>query len=401
MPDAAPPSRTPSTTAVWLAGAASLAVAMGIGRFAFTPLLPLMMRDRLLDAPQGATLAAANYLGYLLGALTAARVAGDLLGLVRASLVATAILTAAVGIVDHPLAWIALRLAAGVCSAWALVGTSTWAIGELALRGQSARSALVFSGVGVGIVIAGGQVWIAADSTSASLWRALGAIAAVLTLAVAVLLRHAPRHGRAAAPPGAQVGANARGLIVCYGLFGLGYSLPVTFLPAQARALIDDPRWYGLVWPAFGLAAAVATALSTAALARWRARHVWATGQAAIALGAALPSLAPGGVAIALSALLVGSSFLIVTVVGLQEARALAPHRPAALLGRMTAAFAVGQIAGPLIVRLIGNRSWHALNAIDLTALPAAALLGASAVWLWRSDASPPRSEPSSSADPR
>ena len=44
---------------------------MGIGRFAFTPLMPLMMRDGTLSAAAGAEWAAANYGGYLVGALTA------------------------------------------------------------------------------------------------------------------------------------------------------------------------------------------------------------------------------------------------------------------------------------------------------------------------------------------
>ena len=45
---------------------------MGIGRFAFTPLLPLMVRDGALPQNAGAWLAASNYLGYLVGALMAA-----------------------------------------------------------------------------------------------------------------------------------------------------------------------------------------------------------------------------------------------------------------------------------------------------------------------------------------
>ena len=83
------------TWAVVGAAAITLAVAMGIGRFAFTPLLPLMMRDGQLDEAGGATLAAANYLGYLVGALTAGRLAARPLGLVRACLLLIALLTAA------------------------------------------------------------------------------------------------------------------------------------------------------------------------------------------------------------------------------------------------------------------------------------------------------------------
>ena len=152
-PNAVPlpiPSSRPSTLAVCLAGALTLAVAMGLGRFAFTPLLPLMMRDGLLDAAGGAGLAAVNYAGYLLGALTAARVAGQPLRLVRACLVGTTLLTAAMGWVQWPVLWLLLRFSAGICSAWAMVGISTWALGELAQRGQSRRSSQVYAGVGLG-----------------------------------------------------------------------------------------------------------------------------------------------------------------------------------------------------------------------------------------------------------
>ena len=112
----------PSTTAVVLAGALTLAAAMGIGRFAFTPLLPLMMQEGLIDATVGAELAAANYLGYLVGALTVARLAGRPLRLVQACLLAITLLTAGAGLARTEAVWVALRFAAGVASAWAMVG---------------------------------------------------------------------------------------------------------------------------------------------------------------------------------------------------------------------------------------------------------------------------------------
>ena len=58
---------------VAFAGLAALAVAMGIGRFAFTPLLPMMQDDAGVSLAQGGYLASANYLGYLAGALWAMR----------------------------------------------------------------------------------------------------------------------------------------------------------------------------------------------------------------------------------------------------------------------------------------------------------------------------------------
>ena len=55
--------------AIALAGLVALAVAMGLGRFAFTPLLPMMLNDGVVDLPTASWLASANYLGYMLGAL--------------------------------------------------------------------------------------------------------------------------------------------------------------------------------------------------------------------------------------------------------------------------------------------------------------------------------------------
>ena len=78
---ACPPSL--SITAVCAIATTALAVAMGIGRFAFTPLLPLMVRDGSLAPSAGAWLAASNYLGYLAGALTASRLGLSLPMLMR------------------------------------------------------------------------------------------------------------------------------------------------------------------------------------------------------------------------------------------------------------------------------------------------------------------------------
>src|SRR3981081_1031878 len=113
-----------------LAGLAALAVAMGIGRFAFTPLLPMMQADSGLSLAAGGWLAAANYLGYLFGALSAgffrrsARV-------IRVGLLVIAGTTLAMGITHQLAVWAALRLAAGMASAWGLGHVSAWGLAGL------------------------------------------------------------------------------------------------------------------------------------------------------------------------------------------------------------------------------------------------------------------------------
>ncbi len=403
MPTAEPtaPLTPPATWALLLAGALTLAVAMGIGRFAFTPLLPLMMRDGQLDAAGGAELAAANYLGYLVGALTAGRLAGQPLRLVRWCLPAIAVLTAAAGLVHSPLSWAVLRFGAGVGSAWALVGISVWSLTLLARRGQSGLSGLVFTGVGAGITLAGLLAWWAVAASASALWLLFGAAALLLSGLVIWLVRAAAPPADAGgvtrssppARPSNPLPAGSWPLVICYGAFGFGYILPATFLPAMARALLDDPRRFGLVWPVFGLAALASVLLTRRWVAAWPPVRVWAVCQFLMAAGVALPLLSRSGWAVALAALLVGGTFVLATVIAMQMARALAPQQPAPLLARMTAAFALGQIAGPLLVRALAPVQLHApwqpagaaaLGAIEITLACATLLLLSTAAWLWR-----------------
>src|SRR5688500_2494217 len=84
-----------SSFAVAVAGILSLAVAMGIGRFAFTPLLPPMIQAGQLDVAAGGWIAAANYAGYLAGALSAPRLRWSAVRLAATALALTVVLTAA------------------------------------------------------------------------------------------------------------------------------------------------------------------------------------------------------------------------------------------------------------------------------------------------------------------
>ncbi|MGZ5786316.1 MAG: YbfB/YjiJ family MFS transporter [Ramlibacter sp.] len=378
-----------SPLAVALAGALSLAVARGIGRVAFTPMLPLMIQDGELDLAAGGWIAAANYAGYLFGAMTASRLrlpAGRL-GVLALGL--TAGLTAAMAVPQPLVAWMALRLAAGVCSAWAFVATSVWCLGALARLGRPAWAGAVYAGVGSGIALAGLYCLggAAAGASAPALWTQLGVLAVVLALPVLAVLRKVP-------PPNTQPPAYASfgrppsrgttGLVVCYGALGFGYILPATFLPVLARSVVADPRLFGLAWPVFGLTAAAST-LAAGALMRHASRlQIWAVSHVLMGAGVLLPSLWLGGFTIALSALLVGGTFMVITMAGVQEIRARAGSDPTALVARMTTAFAAGQIAGPVASSLLLYVPGLAKTGLNVALQLAAASLLLSAVWLWR-----------------
>jgi len=378
----------PSPRLVAIAGVLALAAAMGIGRFAFTPLLPLMARAGQLDLAWGGWLAAANYAGYFAGALTAARLPLGARALALAALALTALSTAAMAVPSLPL-WLFLRFLAGAASAWVFVATSVWCLGALARAGRSELGGAVYAGVGGGIALTGLYCVGAAGAelSPGALWVHLGVLAAVLSLPVAwVLSRLAPVAANAktaAAPIATDHGAT--GLIVCYGLMGFGYILPATFLPALARSVVDDPRLFGLAWPIFGATAALSTVFAGWWMRRTSRLRVWAASQLLMGVGVLLPSLHVDGATVALSALLVGGTFMIITLAGVQEMRArAAPDAAARLVGRITAAFALGQIAGPVASALLLHTPGLAAHGLAL-ALQAGALgLLASGAWLWR-----------------
>jgi alkylhydroperoxidase family enzyme/predicted MFS family arabinose efflux permease len=390
-------SPAPSIAAACFVGISALAVAMGIGRFAFTPLLPLMVRDGSLAQDAGAWLAASNYLGYFAGALVAGRVPVTLPTLIRLSLIGTAGVTAAMGATEGLAMWIALRFTAGVLSAWTLVATSVWVLRVLSSADRTDASGIVYAGVGLGIAVVG--VFCAAvarpGTSAGALWLELGALAAIAVAIPSLLSRDqvttAPNASTPPTSPRRAVHTASRptGIVICYGLFGFGYILPATFLPALARELMDDPQMFGLAWPVFGLAAAASTVVAARYFGRANRLRVWASSHLLMAVGVILPSLWLSPATIAIAALLVGGTFMVVTMVGLQEARARAPDNPTAILGRMTAAFATGQLAGPLASAALDLLPVGHLTALGYALKFAAFGLAASAAVLWRLSKSP------------
>ena len=351
MPRDAP---EPSAARVACIGLLGLAAAMGIGRFAFTPLLPLMQAREGLTLTQGSWLAGANYLGYLLGALACAARPPQPAHAARWGLLGVAAFTlATVAIDDFVLRWL-LRLGAGVSSALVLVGVSSWALPLLAARQRADLSGWVFAGVGVGITAAGlvGLTAGLSHSEPAWAWLALGVIAAAVALfawrELQLPMAGAPTAAKMQAPP---LQRSDWVLVLCYGAFGFGYIIPATFLPAFARALIDDPRAFGAVWPVFGIAAAASTVLATRWLPAWPARSVWAASQVVMAFGVLVHALAPNLVTTVASAVCVGGTFMVATMAGIQHARQVAAERAPRLIATMTAAFALGQLIGPLTIR--------------------------------------------------
>jgi len=373
----------PGVFVIALAGLVALAVAMGIGRFAFTPILPMMVADAGLTVVAAGWLAAANYLGYFLGALTAPRLAKN--WAIRGGLLLIAVVTFAMGWTHDFVLQLVLRLLAGIASAWVLVHVSAWALAHLLRLRRGDASGIVYAGVGIGIAVAGlvcmatMQLQLPSDQT----WMLFG----ILSLVTVLLCWRPFGADRTSASQSVQGNKRERiqwdgdkwRLMACYGAFGIGYIIPATFLPNMAHRYIGNPLVFGLAWPVFGVAAALSTLIAGRWLATMNDRKLWAVSYAVMATGVVLPVLWTSLTAIMLAALFVGGTFMVVTMLGLREARRVGGAGATTFIALMTASFAIGQVVGPLLVSAIA--SWQYGFAAAL--LLAATVLVAAAITLW------------------
>lgn len=353
---------------------------MGIGRFAFTPLLPMMQADAGVSIGQGGWLATANYVGYFAGSLWAAAQRVRTGVAIRAGLLVIGLATLAMGMTETFAAWLVLRFTAGVASAWVLIHVSSWCLERLAPLGKPLLGGVVYAGVGSGIMAAGllCVALMVSGAASSAAWLILGCLA--MALAVALWPQFKQEAERAASREGRSAWTSEWvRLVVCYGAYGLGYIIPATFLPAMARDSLADPSLFGWAWPLFG-AAAIASTLAVAALPRrYGNRRIWVACHLVMALGVLGPFLLPGLPGILLASVCVGGTFVVITMVGLQEAQRIAGSQSPALIAAMTAAFAAGQIAGPALVAIWvrqGGTLAVGLAAAGAVLIASAALLG-------------------------
>jgi MFS family permease len=372
-----------SPLVISLAGLTALAVAMGIGRFAFTPILPLMLEEGLLSLGDGGMLASANYICYLLGALGATFISIQPERAIPNGMLVIGLVTIAMAL-NMPLsAWMLLRCIAGIASAWVLISVSAWSLNVLAHYERPFLNGLVFAGVGIGIAVTGliCLVLTALHGTASKGWIATGALALLVTALTWKTFSEpaaATLESRVNFPLTFRWSSYSVWMTIAYGIFGFGYIIPATFLPVMARNALPDPTLSAWTWPLFGTVGAVSV-LFTGRLARRIGNlRLWAICHVILAAGVALPALFDGLLPVVLSALCVGSTFMMITLAAMQEAKAAALEQYGILIAGMTAAFATGQIIGPLTVPFLSR------NSSDFTfiLLTSAVLMAGSAVIL-------------------
>ncbi|MCW8154620.1 YbfB/YjiJ family MFS transporter [Stutzerimonas stutzeri] len=347
---------------VLLAGAVLLLVVHGLGRFVYTPLLPWLVEDGLLSVQEGASIASWNYLGYLIGALLAVR--WHRVAQIRRTLpwalglhVLSSLLQTQAESAD---ALAALRLANGISNGLVFVQAPSLILEWLARQQRVSSSGLVYLGVCVGLILSsllvslsdgllmGAERWWPAALLSIPLawwgWRQLSRLD---------VPDEEKAHPSAEPPSGKLLDRSSTPLFLSYAGAGMGYILPMTFLPMVARLQVEPGDFLiGGSWLVVALATLPSPWLWNRLGVRMGDDIALRLSYLTQLLGVLAALLLPGAVGILLCAVLVGGTFLGTVLLTQRLARTLHPHQGPRLSAALIALYGLTQLAAPWLTSI-------------------------------------------------
>lgn len=349
---------------VLLAGVFSQILCVGVARFAYTPLLPVMQQQTWMGDADGGWLAALNYAGYMLGAVLAASIHSIYIKdtLFRCGLVLAVLTTAGMALTEHFWVWAGLRFLAGLSSSASMLLASGLILHWLIQHRQRGELGIHFAGVGLGMIVAAVAVEMMLQLSLSwqTQWWGFSLLGAALLVPA---WRWLPRpekpvigaHSANSQPAMPPTRTFMRWMLAAYFCAGYGYVISATFLVAIVER---EPLLAGMgnwTFALAGLAAAPAVML-------WDlvARRVGYLGALIIAMsiqvvGIVLPAITANAAIVLLSAVLYGGTFLGCVSLVLTMAGRLYPSSPARLMGQMTLAYGAAQICAPALTGMLAE----------------------------------------------
>jgi len=305
-----------------IAGSATLLVGMGIGRFSYTPLIPALVESGALSASEAGYVGAFNLAGYLIGALVALRIRtrwGETRTLKACLVISLICLTASIA--EFGFAWLVFwRSLIGITVAVMMIYSLSIVTRHAPPEHLGTATGIVFTGVGVGILLSGTLIPALLDHSLSAAWAGLAVLGAAGVAigfwgwgAVDLIASVSPTTASAAATAPRSLGrppitpAILR-LILGQTMFSLGL-LPHTiyWVDYLVRGLGHDIAFGGFHWVLFGLGAVSGTFLWGRLADRLGFRTGLVLVFCTLAVGVALPAIETAFWALAVSSLVVGA----------------------------------------------------------------------------------------------
>lgn len=371
-----------------ISGVLALFIAIGVGRFAYTPILPYMLERQFFGEAGAGALASANYAGYLAGAVLTAWFSGSKRRLrwLKLALITSVLTTALMGLTTlYPL-WLALRFISGLAGAAVFVYASGVVMDGLAgMQGFGSASGVFYGGVGAGIAASGLVVPLLEASFSwQGAWLGLALICAILLSAGwRGLQEYGDRKPISRASDSGKglphVDLRMLRLQLVYGLEGLGYIVTGTFLVAYAQSVPAMQELSSWSWVLVGMAAVPSCWIWSKLQGRWGQERMLCFSMLLQAIGILMPVVFPTAAGLAIGAILFGATFMGITTLAVSLARHLAVHDAGRSVGLLTAIYGAGQMAGPtaagLLAALSGSYRWSLAGAAAIVLIGACILI--------------------------
>lgn len=166
-----------------LAGFCASLVAIGLARFAYTPLIPPLIEAHWFTSSQAVTLGAANFAGYFAGALFGRAIANALTNR-HALRLLMAVATAAFFACAYPLSitwFFAWRFLSGLSGGAIMVLVATTILPHIPPARRGFASGMIFLGLGFGIAASGTLIPKLIPHGLYDTWIGLGVFSLVLT----------------------------------------------------------------------------------------------------------------------------------------------------------------------------------------------------------------------------
>ncbi len=368
-----------------LCGMAATLTGVGIGRFAYVAILPLLVQQAWCSRTAAGYLGAANLAGYFLGIGIAAWLSRRCSAgrMVQASMLLCALSFFSCAWQGGGLAWfLCWRTVAGACGAILMVQAPVLILPRTETARRGRVGGVIFSGVGLGIVAAATVVPSLVQHGLAATWLTLGGICLLLTVLTWRYWQQAPAPQAAARGPWRlawpRFPAPVALLLAAYALNAIGYLPHTLFWADYITGELQRPlAEAGFFWACFGAGAACGPYLTGAIADRIGLTATLFIAFSLKAAGVALPLVADGAAALLVSSVVVG--FFSPGIVGAASGYALeiggAEHHRRYWTA-MNFGFSLAQAgAASAMVWLMGARQSYALLfVISSSALAVSAL---------------------------
>ncbi len=361
--------------AILTAGIFSLILGIGIARFAFTSLLPAMMKD-YLDVTSTGVLASVNFAGYLSGAIFAIFIQdiNTKVRYFRIGMILSIATTLVLGITQEQTLWIISRIIAGFGTAMGMVVGSAIVMYKLDMPNKTKAMGIHFSGIGIAIlttdliskaVLNSSQDWHSA-------WVILGLIGIPLALYSIYILSFDFHIKQAAVKHRFDITIFNHFVIlltIAYFTEGVGFVVQATFLPDIIDSIPGLEGWGSKTWTIVGLAGIPSCILWMRMAHRFGSIEVIIFAMILQLIGILLPAFTNNIYLILLSGILYGGTFVGLVALFLNLGGKIASHNPVILMGAFTTAYGIGQVTAPLYSIILVQQSESYNSTLYVTAL--------------------------------